>query len=174
MVKSNQTILNWFEKFGKKLTKLVEGLAERLHGDETLLKTYRKGLFFYFWVMRCKGSQPIGWHVSVDRNLHETKLFMWEVRRRFPTTYQPKFIRTDKMPAYREAISSVFAHNVKHEKVISFKHGNNVIENFWRCKNKFPRFRTIHNAKKFIDHWMWENFGDDCSFSYFPSYAKWR
>ena len=164
LVKSNRTILNWFDRFGKKLTKPVQGLSERLHGDETLLKTLKKGVFLYFWAMRCKGSQPVGWHVSEDRNLYETKMLMWEARRRFPVGYLPKAIRTDSMPAYRFAISSVFRHEVKHEKVISFRHGNNVIECFFRCKRRFPRFGSVKNARKFIDHWVWEFFGEE-SFS---------
>ena len=161
LVKSNQTILNWFDKYGKKLTKPVQNLAERLHSDETLIRMWKKGLFLYFWAMICKGSQPVGWHVSLGRDMHETKMFMWEARRRFPIGYIPKVIRTDKMPAYPFAIAKVFDHEVKHEKMISFKHGNNVIENFWRCKRKFPRFRTLKNARKFIDHWMWEVYGNE-------------
>ena len=160
-VKSDQTVLDWFKKFGKMPKQVLKGLADLLHADETKLKTYKKGLFFWFWAMRCKGSQPVGWHVSLGRTMHDTKLLMWEARRRFPADYLPEAIRTDKMPAYRFAIMSVFAHEVKHEKVISFKHGNNVIENFFRCKNRFPRFRTLENAKRFVDHWMWENFGDE-------------
>lgn len=73
------------------------------------------------------------------------------------------------MPAYGFAIHSVFGYDVQHEKVISFRHGNNIIENFWRCKRSFPGFRAMKSAKKFIDHWMGgggENFGDD-SFSGF-------
>jgi len=49
-------------------------------------------------------------------------------------------------------MSSMFHHDAKHEKVISFKHGNNVIENFFRCKNRFSWFRTLERARKFIDH----------------------
>ena len=161
LVKSNQTILNWFEKFGKTLTRPVQGLAERLHCDETLIRMWKKGLFLYFWAMMCKGCQPVGWHVSMDRDMQQTNLFMWKVRRRFPIGYFPKSIRTDKMPAYPFAIAKVFDHEVKHEKMLSFKHGNNVIENFWRCKRKFPRFRTVKNAKKFINHWMWEMYGEE-------------
>ncbi len=74
------------------------------------------------------------------------------------------------LPAYSFAIHTVLGHDVKHERVISFKHGNNVIENFWRCKNRFPRFRTIESARKFIDHWMGENFGED-SFLLLPCHT---
>jgi len=165
LVKSNQTILNWYEKFGKKLAKSVQGLKDRLHGDETLLKTLKKGIFFFFWAMRCAGCQPVGWHVSTGRDMHETRMLLWEARRRFPIGYLQKAIRTDKMPAYPFAIAKVFNHEVKHEKQISFKHGINAIECFWRCKGKFPKFGSLNNAKIFIDHWMWENYGDDSFFS---------
>ena len=110
LVRSNQTILNWFDKFSKKLTKPVQDLAERLHCDETLIRAWKKGFFFYFWAMRCKGSQPVGWHISLGRDMHETKMLMWEARRRFPVGYLPKSIRTDKMPAYPFAIAKVFDH----------------------------------------------------------------
>lgn len=173
-VKSDQTILNWFRKFGKVPKQALSGLADLLHADETKLKTWKKGLFFWFWAMRGKGCQPVGWHVSLSRDMHEAKMLMWEARRRFPIGYMPKAIRTDKMPAYRRAISSVFAHEVKHTKVVSFKHGNNIIECFWRCKRSFPRFRTIESARIFINHWMWENFGGDSLFWLVASYGFWR
>jgi len=160
-IKSDQTILNWLEKFGRTLAKPIQGLAARLHGDETLIKTFRKGFFFYLWILKCAGMQPAGWHVSEHRTLRDAKLLLWEARRRFPADYLPEAIRTDSMPAYRFAISSVFDHEVNHEKVKSFKHGNNVVENFFRCKNRFPRFRILKNARLFVNHWMWENYGDD-------------
>jgi len=164
LVRSNQTILNWFVKFGKRPVQALKNLKPRLFGDETKVRMWKKGLFFWLWALRCEASQPVGWHVSQDRDMHETKMLMWEARRRFPVGYWPEAIRTDKMPAYEFAIHSVLGHAVKHEKVISFRHGNNVIENFWRCKSHFPRFRTLENARLFINHWMWENFGDDSFF----------
>lgn len=166
VIKSNQAILNWLEKFGKRLTRPLHGLAERLHCDETKIRMWKKGLFLWLWAMRCKGSQPIGWHISMSRDMHETDMFFWATRRRFPIDYMPKSIRTDKMPAYSFSIAKVFDHEVRHEKVISFRHGNNIIENFWRCKNRFPRFRTIKNAKKFIDHWMWETYENEIFLSW--------
>lgn len=174
LVKSNQTILNWFDKFGRNLTKPVQGLAERLHADETLLKTLKKGVFFYFWALRCAGSQPVDWHVSTGRDMHETKMLMWEARRRFPVGYLPKAIRTDKMPAYPFAIAKVFDHEVKHEKMISFKHGNNAIECFWRCKRRFPKFVSLKNTGKFVNHWIWEFYGDEEFLTRLASYVYWK
>ena len=98
--------------------------------------------------------------------MQDAKFLFWETKRKFPVGYLPKAIRTDKLPSYNRAIKKVFNYEVKHEKVISFKHGNNVIENFWRCKNRFPRFRTMKNAKKFIDHWMWETYENEIFLSW--------
>ena len=107
LIKSNQTILDWLQKFGKKPKQVLSGLADLLHADETLVKTYKKGLFFYFWAIKCKGMQPVGWNVSEDRTLHEAKMMLWEARRKFPIGYWPKAVRTDGYPGYRQAIVEV-------------------------------------------------------------------
>lgn len=157
LIVSITSIWKWCKKFVKQKHEVIPGLAKRLHGDETLLKTFQKLVFYYFWAIKCPKTKCIvGWHLSERRTLRDTKLLLWEARRRFPVDYLPKFIRTDKMPAYRFAISSVFHHEVRHEKVRSFKHGNNVIENFFRCKRRFPRFRTLESARKYIGHWVAE------------------
>jgi len=161
LIKSNQTILNWLDKFGKVPKKVLKGLADRLHADETKLKTYKKGLFFWLWILICKGVSPVGWHLSEHRTSRDARLLFWEARRRFPPDYWPEIVRTDKCPVYDFATHKVFGYEVKHEKMKSFKHGNNVAENFFRCKSRFPRFRTIEGAKRFINHWLWENFEDD-------------
>jgi transposase-like protein len=127
-----------------------------LHCDETLLKTYKKRKFFYFWAIKCPKTKCIvGWHLSEHRTLKDAKLLMWEARRKFPVDYLPKAIRTDGFPGYRFAIHKAFSYEVKHDKFLSFKnHSNNVIENFFRHKRKFPRFRTIGSARKYIDYWI--------------------
>ncbi len=66
----------------------------------------------------------------------------------------PKAIRTDKMVAYPFAITKVFNHEVKHEKAVSFRLVNNVIETYWRCKRRFPRVRTLASARNYIGHWI--------------------
>ena len=154
-VRACSTVWRWSQKFAKQTSEIIEGLGKRLHADETMLKTYQKGVFYYFWAIKCPKTKTIaGWHLSQDRDLHNTKLFFWQTRRSFPVSYLPEAIRTDSMPAYRFAIMKVFSHEVKHEKVISFKHGNNAIENFFRCKRRFPKFRTIESARKYIGHWI--------------------
>ncbi len=137
---------------------IIQSLGEKLHCDETLLKTFQKPVFYYFWAVKCPKTKCIvGWHLSKHRTLRDTKLLLWEARRRFPIGYFPEAVRTDSMPAYRFAIMKVFNHEVRHEKVISFKHGNNAIENFFRCKRRFPRFMTLESARKYIAYWVAEH-----------------
>lgn len=161
LIESNQTILHWLEKFGKKPVQIVKNLAERLHGDETKLKTFQKGRCFWLWIIKSKGTPPVGHHLSEQRTLRDSKLLFWEARRKFPSDYWPQFVRTDGWPGYRFTTHKIFGYEVIHEKMTSFKHGNNVVENFFRCKNRFPRFRTFEGAKRFINHWLWENFEDN-------------
>jgi transposase-like protein len=156
-VKSDSTIWYWSQRFCEEFKEVIHGLGNVLYGDETLVKTFAKGVFLYFWALRdLQRHCIVGYHVSEHRTLRDTKLFFWEARRKFPVDYLPESIRTDSMPAYRFAISSVFSHNVRHDKYKSFKHGNNVIENFFRCKRRFPRFRTPESARKYIAHWVYE------------------
>lgn len=154
---STTAIWKWCKRFAKKSKRIIKGLADLLHGDETKLKTYKKGVYFWFWAIKCpKTKQIVGYHISENRTLQDTRFLLWEARRRFPVSYLPKAIRTDSMPAYRFAIMKVFNHEVKHDKVKSFKHGNNVIENFFRCKRRFPRFRNIESARRYIAHWVFK------------------
>jgi transposase-like protein len=157
-VVSEISIYKWSKKFASQTSGIIKGLAELLHCDETLLKTYKKRRYFYFWAVKCPKTRCIvGWHLSEHRTLKDAKLLFWEARRRFPPTYLPKAIRTDGYPGYRFAIHNVFAYEVAHDKFLSFKnHSNNVIENFFRHKRKFPKFRNIESARKYIGHWVSE------------------
>ncbi len=156
VVKAVSTVWYWCQRFVNKFKQTIQGLSERLHCDETLIRTFQKGKFLYFWAVKCpKTKCVVGWHISEHRTMYDAKLLFWETRRKFPVGYMPKFIRTDKMPAYNFAINKVFNHEVKHEKVLSFKHGNNVIENFFRCKNKFPKFRTLQSSGRYLSTWIY-------------------
>ena len=157
-VVSEVSIYKWSKKFAKQTSQVLKGLAELLHCDETLLKTYKKRKFFYFWAIKCpKTKYIVGWHLSEHRTLYDAKLLLWECRRRFPIGYLPKAIRTDGFPGYRFAIHKVFSYEVEHDKFLSFKnHSNNVIENFFRHKRKFPKFRNLESARKYISHWVSE------------------
>ncbi len=145
-------------RFAKQTSQILKGLAELLHCDETLLKTYKKRKFFYFWAIKCpKTKLIVGWHLPEHRTLRDAKLLLWEARRKFPIGYLPKAIRTDGFPGYAFAIHKVFSHEVKHDKFLSFKnHSNNEIENFFRCKRRFPKFRDAESARKYIGHWVSE------------------
>jgi len=157
-VKADSTIHRWCKKFAKQTSGIIEGLADLLHCDETLLKTNKKRKFFYFWAIKCPKTKAIvGWHLSEHRTLSDAKKLLWEARRRFPVSYLPKAIRTDGFPGYRFAIHKVFSFEVKHDKFLSFKnHSNNEIENFFRCKKRFPKFWDINYARKYIGHWVYE------------------
>jgi len=158
LVVSEVSIYRWSKKFAKQTSQVLKGLADLLHCDETLLKTYKKHKFFYFWAIKCpKTKLVVAWHLSEHRTLRDAKLLLWEARRRFPINYLPKAIRTDGFPGYRFAIHKVFSHEVKHDKFLSFKnHSNNEIENFFRCKRRFPKFRDINSARKYVGHWVYE------------------
>ncbi len=152
---STTSIWKWCKRFASQTSGIIRGLGKRLHCDETKIKSHRKGVFYWFWAIKCPDTKAIvGWHLSESRDMQNTKMLFWEARKHFPIDYFPEAIRTDKMPAYRFAIMKVFNHEVKHENVISFKHGNNVIETFWRCKRRFPKFRTLESARIYIGHWV--------------------
>lgn len=156
-VKAISTIWYWSQKYVDKFSQTIQGLGERLYADETKLKMYKKGEYLWFWAVRDLDTHCIvGWYLSKQRTLQDAKFLFWETKRKFPIGYMPKYIRTDKLPSYNRAIKKVFNHEVNHEKVISFKHGNNVIENFWRCKRSFPRFRTIKSAGRYISAVIYE------------------
>jgi transposase-like protein len=158
LVVSEVSIYKWSKKFAKQTSQVLKGLADLLHCDETLLKTYKKRRYFYFWAIKCpKTKFAVAWHLSEHRTLRDAKLLLWEARRRFPTGYLPKAIRTDGFLGYRFAIHKVFSHEVEHDKFLSFKnHSNNVIETFFRCKRRFPKFRSIESVRKYVGHWVYE------------------
>jgi transposase-like protein len=157
-VVSEVAIYKWSRKFAKQTSGVIQNLADLLHCDETLLKTYKKRKYFYFWAIKCPRTKCIvAWHLSEARTLQDAKLLLWEARRRFPNSYLPKAIRTDGWPGYRFAIHKVFAHEVHHDRFLSFKnHSNNVIENFFRCKRRFPKFRNLISARRYVGHWVYE------------------
>lgn len=156
LIVSETSIYKWCMRFAKQTSQVLKGLAELLHCDETLLKTYKKGRFFYFWAIKCPKTKCIvGWHLSEHRTLYDAKILLWEARKHFPINYLPKAIRTDGWPGYRFAIHKVFSHEVEHDRFLSFRnHSNNVIENFFRCKRRFPKFRNIESGRRYLGYWI--------------------
>jgi len=155
---STTSIWKWCQRFASQTSGVIQGLTDLLHCDETLLKTHKKRRFFYFWAVKCPKTKCIvGWHLSEHRTLYDAKQLFWSTRRRFPIDYLPKAIRTDGFPGYRFAIHKVFGYKVEHDKFLSFRnHSNNVIENFFRHKRKFPKFRNVESARRYIGHWVFE------------------
>ena len=158
LIVSETAVYKWCIRFAKQTVQVLKGLADLLHCDETLLKTHKKGRFFYFWAIKCpKTKCVVAWHLSEHRTLQDAKFLFWEARKRFSVGYLPKAIRTDGWPGYRFAIHKVFSHEVRHDMFFSFKnHSNNVIENFFRCKRRFPKFRDVNSGRKYLGHWVSE------------------
>jgi len=76
---STTAIWEWCKRFVKQTSRAINGLAERLHCDETLLKTFQKGKWLYFWAVKCPKTRAIvGWHLSELRTLRDAKLLFWE------------------------------------------------------------------------------------------------
>jgi len=158
VIKSASTIWYWVQRFVQELKSAISGLGKLLHAYETKLKTNKKGKCFWFLAIKCAKTKAIvGWNVSVTRSEEEAKKLFLKAKERFPLLYSTEAIRTDSLRSYYPAIRKVFGYRVKHDKFISFKkHSNNEIENFFRCKHRFPRFRKLSSAMAFIAHWLKE------------------
>ena len=152
LVKAVSSVWRWCKKFAKHDTEIIQGLSDLLHVDETEIELFN-GEKAWFWGVKCPRTKKfVATHISKARTLQDAKFLFWEARRRFPPAYWPKSIRTDGWPGYR-AIFEVFSHGVKHDKFLSFKsHSNNEIENSWRMKNWFPRFRNIESGRIHTRH----------------------
>ena len=158
LIKSTTTIWYWCQWFLFACSFVLDKASDILHADETKIKTNKKGKYFWFWA--CKDPKTkliVGWHVSDNRSEYEAKKFFWKVKEHLPNSVLkwPKKIRTDGMPSYYPAIMKVFSRNIEHDKFRSFEsHSNNEIENFFRCKNRFPKFRNKKSAENFIESWI--------------------
>ena len=153
VVKSVSSIARWCKRFAKDDRSVIKGLGDLFETDETYIDLFN-GEKAWLWGVKCvKTKKLVVTHVSKTRTLRDAKTLFWEARRRLPPSYWPKFIRTDGWPGYRRAIFEVFGPEVKHDKFISFKeHNNNDIENTWRIKHWFPRFRNLDSAKIHTRH----------------------
>lgn len=155
-VKSLATIWNWAQTFTVMLSFVFVSMSDMMHGDETEIKTKKKG--FYYWLWACK--EPLtgviaGWHLSWTRSEGGARKFLEGVRGHLPvaTLNWPKKIRTDSLPSYYPAINKTFSRSIRQDRFKSFKnHSNNVIENFFRCKHHFPKFGgNINAARKYLE-----------------------
>ena len=172
VIKSVSSVLRWCIKFAKNDKQIIQGLSDLLHVDETEIELFN-GEKAWFWGVKDPATKKfVATHVSKTRTLKDAKYLFWEARRRFPPTYWPKIIRTDGWPGYRRAIFEIFGPEVKHDKFLSFKsHSNNEIENSWRMKHWFPRFRNIDSGRVHTRHVISEFNAEKDNIEIFPSYV---
>lgn len=105
---SEVSIYKWSKKFAKQTSSVINGLADLLHCDETLLKTYRKRKFFYFWAIKCpKTKCVVGWHLSEHRTLYDAKLLLWATGVDFRST-------TCRKPSVRMAFLAIVSPYTKY------------------------------------------------------------
>ena len=124
--------------------------------DDTQVKTWKNSEKFYFFAIKDSRTKLIvGWSLSKRRNSDAAAAALDSAKQKFLPTYEPEKIRTDSFKGYRPAIVKVFKHRVKHERIKSFKeHSNNMIEEFFRNKHRWPRFRSIESMKRFLENWI--------------------
>lgn len=82
---------------------MIRGLSNLLHTDETEIELFNGEKAWFWGVCPCT-KKFVATHVSKTRTLKDAKFLFWEARRRFPTGYWPKTIRTDGWPGYRRAM----------------------------------------------------------------------
>lgn len=155
-LRAASAIWYWTQRFGKVTKRIVfDNLSDMLHLDETKLRTSQKGKFFIFWALKCPVTKIlVAWHVSEHRTKEEAKEVLQKAKCNFPVHWLPKFIRTDSFSGYRSAIMYVFGFAVEHDKFKSFEsRSNNDIETLFRCKHRFPKFRSLEAARNYVEGW---------------------
>ena len=156
LIKSKTTIHYWSNWFLIACAAIFPKLGKLLHMDDTQVKTWKNSEKFYFFAIKDSRTKLIvGWSLSKRRNSDAAAAALDSAKQRFLPTYEPEKIRTDSFKGYRPAIVKVFKHRVKHERIKSFKeHSNNMIEEFFRNKHRWPRFRSIESMKRFLENWI--------------------
>lgn len=157
---SRQTILDWQNKFGKKLKSFTQTLKPQIdgdvHADEVFLKVRKK--FNYFWdCMDYVTKFIVGTHFSTERNWMEAKTFLTKAKQ--TTQDQIWRIHTDNSFDYPLPIKRTFGKKIIHQHYPAWKHKfkNNPIERFHNTiKQRYKIFRGFDNTKsaeKFLDFW---------------------
>jgi transposase-like protein len=141
----------WAQRFVALAEQPLRNLGERLHADETKIRTRRKGEFFWLWTLKCPATKAIvAWHVSLERDSCEARRLFWNARRAFPPNYRPKEVVTDGWPGYGRAMRTTLGQDVRH--IVAHIPGNNEMENWYRCKRGLTRFRTLAAARNFFSN----------------------
>lgn len=155
---SRQTILDWQNKFGKKLKCFTQSLIPHLgnvfHADEMFIKK-RKEWIYYWDCIDYETKFLIADHVSDDRNDKEAVDFLNKIKLGSPKI--PNEIHTDNSFDYPPAFRKVFPRKRihKHYPAWKKKFKNNPIERFHNTlKQRYKVFRNFHNkqgAENFFD-----------------------
>ena len=155
---SRMTILDWQNKFGKKLKSfsqtLTPHLGEILHADEMFVKQRKK--WIYYWdCIDYKTKFLVADHLSEERSYNEGTEFLNKIKKGSPN--MPKEIHTDNSYDYPVAFKRVFPRRRIHKHYPAWKKRfkNNPIERLHNTlKQRYKVFRGFDNTKsaeKFFD-----------------------
>lgn len=152
---SRKTVLDWQNKFGKKLKSFTQTLIPHIdgdiHADEIFLKVGK--CFNFFWdCIDYVTKFIVGTHFSTERNWEEAKKFLSRAKK--TTQNQVWRIHTDDSFDYPLPIKKVFGKEVFHQHYPSWKKKfkNNPIERFHNTiKQRYKTFRGFDNIKSASD-----------------------
>jgi transposase-like protein len=157
---SRTTILDWQNKFGKKVESFTQTLKPKIdgdvHADEVFLKV--KGEWNYFWdAMDYVTKFVVGKHFSTIRDRTEATQFLTNVKETAGS--QIWRIHTDNSFDYPLPMKRVFGKDVIHQHYPAWKKHfrNNPIERFHNSlKEPYKTMRgfcTVNDAESFTTFW---------------------
>ena len=155
-MKSNVSVYNWLVKYSKMSVDFVKCFqthtSEVWHADETAIKIRGKDHWYWF-VMEHDTRFILSSHLTEwgRKDKHAVQLFRDAKRM---ASYSPKYIVTDKLPAYRAGVNRNFYTNTKprteHINRIGFVKltNNNMIERSnGVIKDRLKPMRGLKNAQ---------------------------
>lgn len=156
---TRKTILDWQNKFGKKLKSFTQTLKPiiggQVHADEMFVKV-RKEWNYYWDAMDYSTKFLVGDHLSKERNYEECVMFMQSIKN-CPVN-QPYEMHTDNSYDYPWPIKKVFGKKgIMHVFYPAWKHRfkNNPIERLHNTEKQtiktFRNFDNFESTKKFFN-----------------------
>lgn len=155
---SRKTILDWQNKFGKKLKSfsqtLIPCVGKVFHADEMFVKQ-KKDWIFYWDCIDYDTKFLVADHLSEDRNFDEGTDFLNKIKLGSPEI--PEEIHTDNSFDYPVAFRRVFPRMKIHKHYPAWKHKfkNNPIERLHNTLKQrykvFRGFNSTNTAEKFFD-----------------------